>query len=421
MIDYSGLDSSRLVADRRPASLPNNLSPNNLDQDAMARSNPVAVLSRAFSALGTVWLILGVTFVLLLVLEAGYRVFHATFHPGRRAQATGLNRPDFPYYGQGWYRAFAEGRDAALHDSSRYDAYRGWKLGSVTLPGLHVDSLGRRVTPQTADTSGRPRQVLMLGGSTMWGYSGRDTATIPSFVARDLARRGIRDVAVLNLALSGYNVTQEAVTLMLELRRGNVPTVVVALDGLNEAGAVLTGAAVGDLQDQDAADRLFLHRSLLADLIGHSEFLQWIVRRSATGRVPVEKAIGACGDVAAYYARVTQQVQALSRAYGFTTYFLHQPILAASKKPRTSWEQWLDGQQPEFNKVTAACGNSIDSAMAARGDSGFVSLQGFFDRDTTSVFVDYWGHLTEKANEVVAARIVELIAPTLEKPVKQAR
>ena len=88
----------------------------------MARSNPVAVLSRAFAALGTVWLILGVTFVLLLVLEAGYRVLHATFHPGRRAQATGLNRPDFPYYGQGWYRAFAEGRDAALHDSSRYDA-----------------------------------------------------------------------------------------------------------------------------------------------------------------------------------------------------------------------------------------------------------------------------------------------------------
>jgi lysophospholipase L1-like esterase len=392
-----------------------------MHQDAMARSNVVAVLARAFSALGTVWLILGVTFLLLLLLEAGYRILHSTFHPNRRAQATGLTRPDHPYYGQGWYRQFAEGRDAALHDSSRYDAYRGWKLGSVTLPGIHVDSTGRRMTPQSADTSSHPRQVFLLGASTMWGYTGRDSATIPAFVARDLAQRGIRDVAVLNLAISGYNVTQELATLMLELRSGNVPTAVVALDGLNEAGAVLTGAAVGDLQDQEAAERLFIHRSLLADLIGHSEFLQWLVRRSATGRVPVEKAIGACGEVAAYYARVTQQVQALSRAYGFTTYFLHQPTLAASKKPRTSWEQWVDQPQPEFNQVTAACGHSIDSLMATRGDSGFVSLQGFFDQDTTSVFVDYWGHLTEKANEVVAARIVELIAPALEKAAKQTR
>lgn len=378
----------------------------------MDRARLRAVISRAWNALSTSWLILGNTILLCLVLEGGYRVIRAVAHPGRRAAAIGLHRTDHPYHGQSWYERFPERRDEGSHDQARYDPYRGWKMGPLAYPNLHVDSAGRRITPQPAAKTSHPKQVFLLGASTMWGYSARDSATIPALVARALARRGFSDVVVVNLANSGYNVTQEAITLMLELRRGNVPAVAVALDGLNEAGAVLSGAPVGALQDETLAERRFINRTLLQDLLDHSASLERLLRSTGERR-SVASALRTCGDVASYYARMVRQVQDLSRAHGFPTYFLHQPILASSRKVRTSWERWIEQGHPEFDSVTAACGARIDSVMAPNTGRGFYPLHDVFDRDTASVFMDQWGHLTERANGVIAERIVDLIGPSL--------
>jgi hypothetical protein len=255
--------------------------------------------------------------------------------------------------------------------------------------------------------------VFLLGASTMWGYTARDSATIPALVARALARRGISNVTVVNLANSGYNVTQEAITLMLELRRGNVPAVAVALDGVNEAGAVLSGAKVGDLQDEILAERRYIHRSLLADLIGHSALLERLLILTSGQRQPPADAARWCGDIANYYARMVRQVQAVSRAQGFTTYFLWQPTLVRSRKVRTSWERWVAQRRPEFHHLTAACSARTDSVMAPSLGRGFFTLHNLFDADTESVFLDEWGHVTERANEVIAERIVDLIGPAL--------
>jgi lysophospholipase L1-like esterase len=380
----------------------------------VGRSDILAAVGRLWAALGTGWLILGISLLMFLAIEGGYRALRAVLHPYREGAASGLTRSDHPYRDRPWFRDWVVRRDAVLHDSTRYDPYRGWRLGAVALPGLHVDTAGRRVTPQAASASGRGRQVFLLGASTMWGYTARDSATIPALVARELARRGVSDVTVVNLANSGYNVTQEAITLMLELRRGNVPDVAVALDGVNEAGAVLLGGAVGDVHDQVLAERRFARRSLLQDLIGHSALLERLLIITSGQRNPIEHGDSLCVRIADYYSRMVDQVEALSKAYGFTTYFLWQPTLARSRKPRTSWEGWLDGIQPEFQRLTATCGARTDSIMMPRRGATYVPLSAMFDEDTGSVFLDQWGHVTEQANAVIAGRIVDLLVPALE-------
>jgi hypothetical protein len=382
-------------------------------EGAVGRSD-IPAAGRLWAALGTGWLILGVTLLLFLGIEGGYRAFRAVWHPYREGSTAGLTRSDYPYRDQRWFRDWAIRRDAILHDSTRYDPYRGWQLGAVAMPGLHVDDAGRRVTPQPGSASERNRQVFLLGASTMWGYVARDSATIPALVARELARRGIMDVTVVNLANSGYNVTQETITLMLELRRGNVPAIAVALDGVNEAGAVLLGGAVGDVHDQVLAERRFARRSLLQDLVGHSAFLERLLILTSGARHPIENGDSLCVKIAEYYSRMVDQVEALSQAHGFTTYFLWQPTLARSRKPRTSWERWLGSTHPEFQRLTAVCGARTDSIMAPRMGARYVPLSALFDKDTNSVFLDHWGHVTERANGVIADRIVDLLAPALE-------
>ncbi|HET7468305.1 MAG TPA: SGNH/GDSL hydrolase family protein [Gemmatimonadales bacterium] len=354
---------------------------------------------------------MGVTLLLFLCLEAGYRVAYGAIHQRRDAESSGLNRPDYPYRDSTWYRPWLARREEVFRTATRYDPYRGWKLTAAGEPGLHIDAEGRRVTPQPPAGSAHPRQVFMLGASIMWGYTARDSATIPALVARELARRGVTDVEVVNLGNSGYNVTQEAITLMLELRRGRVPALAVALDGPNDAGAVLLGGAVGDVHDQALAASRFERHGVITDLIQHSELLKRLLILTSGGRPTLgEKA---CPEVAEYYTRVVAQLEALSQANGFPTYVFSQPLLGRSRKVRTSWERWLDSSNVDFQHMLVTCSLRADSLLQPAMGRTFFPLYDLFDSDTASVFLDHWGHLTEAGNAAIARRIADVITGQL--------
>lgn len=377
----------------------------------MTKRDLLAFSLRLLGGLRTTWLILGVTLGLFLGVEAVYRAIRRVAPPTGEDDVKGLRRSDHPYRDQPWYPGWADRRDAMLYHSAAWDPYRGWQLRAVSLPGLHVDAAGRRITPQDAPKTGYTRQVFFLGGSTMWGYAARDSQVIPALVARRLAERGISDVKMVNLANVGYNVTQEAITLMLELRRGNVPSLAVALDGVNDAGVVYTGNKVGDVQDQVLAERRFGRRSLLQDLVGRSAFLARLLILTSGERHPASNGASLCTEIAEQYSRMVRQIQALSRAHGFETYFLWQPTLARSRKPRTSWELWLERREPEFQQLISECSTRTDSIMD--GEITYHPLHSLFDTETRGVFLDHWGHVTEGANDLIAQRIVELIYPAL--------
>ena len=268
--------------------------------------------------------------------------------------------------------------------------------------------------------SAATRQVLMLGGSTMWGYSARDEYTIPSLVAQRLARHGVTDVKVINLASIGYNTTQGAITLLLELRRGNTPAAVVSLDGVNEVGIIYEGESPGEVYAA-AAGRAAV-RSL--ELLAGGRAAPPASARDRTGggnAAPVAGPGEATDDGARSALRPDRALlcpggplggRPRPRAWLPDLLPVHTDPGPEPQAPHV-WETWLAGTSRDFQELTVRCGDAVDSLLAPRRGKVYFPMDSLYDGDTTSVFIDHYGHVTERANGVIADRIVALLLPAL--------
>jgi hypothetical protein len=377
-----------------------------------------SALARIGSAIRDGWLMLGLTLVFFLALEFGYRGIHRLRGQGAKPVTSAADSTLHPYAHAAWWGPY-QGQDGLGVRKNRYDPYRGFWTIPATSRYVNIDSAGRRVTPQPPVTGEHPRQLFMLGGSTMWGYTARDSFTIPALTAAALRERGITDVEVVNLAQGAFNTTQEATTLLVELARGHVPDAAIFLDGYNDIATSVKYGSVGHTYgEEDTQQQIELgRRDFWLELVGlgrHSELVQRLQRMVGINR-PANPAPGTperiCGPVAGYYRDVALSVEALGRQWGFPAIYFQQPIHATTRKRLTPWEQTL-----YKGKSLAPCAASIDSAMTDQAGKTYYSLAGLFDADTASVYVDEHAHITEDANRKVAERIAELVAPMLKQP-----
>src|SRR5690606_20454180 len=122
-----------------------------------------------------------------------------------------------------------------------------------------------------------------------------------------------------------------------------------------------------------------------------------------------------CAEVATYYANNVRSVEALAAEYGFAGVFLWQPLLATTGKRLTAWEQRI-GSPPGYSALLRRCSAVVHGTLADRRGVSYFPLDDLFDSDTSTVFIDDYGHVTEAANAVIAARIVEIVAPLLGQP-----
>src|SRR5208337_749990 len=98
---------------------------------------------------------------------------------------------------------------------------------------INVDSNGfRNTTHGQGDRSDcqYPARVFTFGGSTMWGVGARDDETIASWIQKLLDLRHAC-VEVTNMGQDGYVSTQEVLLLAEQIRRGNIPNLVIFFDG----------------------------------------------------------------------------------------------------------------------------------------------------------------------------------------------
>ncbi|MCC6930205.1 MAG: hypothetical protein IT359_14565 [Gemmatimonadaceae bacterium] len=357
---------------------------------------------------------IGITLLLFLVLEYGYRGVRGA----RQAMRGGPVAKDsslHPYAGTDWWGPFT-GADGLAARKNRFDPYRAFWTKPVSAKYVHVDSLGRRLTPQPPIT-GTPRRMLyMMGGSTMWGFSARDSFSIPAYTAGALRERGITDVEVVNLAQQAFNSTQEATTLLVELANGRVPTAVVFLDGYNDIATAwkfgTPGHTYGEESTQQQID--LGTRDFWGELVGlgrHAEVVQRL--QSALGLNEREPNVTGgpaqiCGPLAGYYRNIAISTEALGERWGFKTVRFMQPTHQTTRKALTPWEKSL-----QTNRFLVPCTASIDSAMADRNGTGYFPLYGLFDADTATIFVDHAAHVTEAANRRIAERIADIVTPLL--------
>jgi hypothetical protein len=377
----------------------------------------IALLRPAGGALRDLWLMIGLTLILFLGLEGLYRVRAAILadrpDPARRVVESTLH----PYAKEAWWGPFQD-RDGLRVRLNQFDPYRAFWGTPASSRYVNVDSAGRRVTPQERAPDGATiRQVFMLGGSTMWGYTSRDSFDIPALVARELRERGVTDVEVVNLAQGAYNSTQEATTLLLELAHGRIPAAAVSLNGYNDVATAAKYGGAGHIYGEAGiAQQIRLgRRDFWGELIGlgrHSALIAGLRGKLGLDRPegpPRPDPDGLCLDIVAYYRGITRATGALGHEWGFPVLHFLQPLHSVSNKVPTAWEGALPVSQ-----IHTRCMRAIEAAMSRDpGPVGFVSLAAMFDAESATVFVDQHAHVTEAANRQIAARIARELIPLL--------
>lgn len=356
-------------------------------------------------------MIAGVTLALLLSVEVAIRVAGrvGAMWPHGASSGQGVRHP---YAGEAWYQRLQEPQEMG-HRNYRFDPYRGWWPLPQTARYLNIDSAGVRKSVAFIRGSGRLLRVDMLGSSAMWGYSARDSFTIPSLTAEALHRRGLDDIQIANLGVPGYNQTQETITLLLEIARNRIPDVVVVMDGANDIHLALhlgtTGHAWDEKRDQDL---IRAGEGGLAGFLSEIKNLQLVQLTErmlpgprASEMLPPSGSI--CAEVASYYGSLARAIGALAKDFGFSVVFLQQPYHETTRKSFTPWEA-----QFSVSGDYRICAQKIDSVMAPWG-AAYVPLYRMFDSDTGTIFVDNMAHITESANQRIAEEIAGLIAPEL--------
>jgi hypothetical protein len=398
-------------------------------------------VGKGWGALRAFWLMMGICLMLVVVAEACFRA-QRSVGESITARRSGSSAVVDPRTRTDWYDDYMVDFNATRAAKwkpfvyfSRHPSYAGRYI--------NIDSAGRRITPQPSMPMLPRARVFFFGGSTMWGTSQRDSMTIPAEASRRLqtiAGTGHR-IEVTNFGENGYVMTQEVIELMLQLRKGNIPDIVVFFDGINDAGATVQWGHGGNTQneskrvsefalgrklDRTGADR-GIRRDLRAlGLLAMTSAEQLELLQKLKTMVPqqpkqfVSADSGARSTVAFYTANV-RLVEALAKEYGFTPIYVWQPTLHTSTKPLTRFEQRLmhsikaDPFNSRLREVHLAIPFMLDSIMPRIAPGRFVNAADLFDGDTTHIYVDRVGHNTEEA----IPTIVKAFWPTLQTEVQR--
>ncbi len=389
---------------------------------------------RILQAIRSVWISVGVTLLILVLLEGALQVVFALRDRGRPAsdlipaeRLVAVN-PD-----QSWVKEYIRELKEALQED--WHSYVYWRLRPYHAEYVNIDDKGiRRTWNASISPTANQLRIFMFGGSTMWGWGARDDFTIPSLVSKKLNRQAADHVWVMNLGETGYVTTQEVITLMLELRRGNVPDIAVFYDGVNDSWAAFQSGVAGVPQNEinrivefNLRDRLnwrggFVGRLALFRLsrgIARSSTAQ--LSGGTTRRSFLSPSLA--NDVVDVYLENVRLVNALAREYGFRAVFFWQPSIY-SKTNLSRLEQGWYGRSrdqvyrspPFFAEEYKVFNEAFQRKLKASKFDNVYDLSQLFANDAETIFVDRF-HVSEAGNE----KIADAMAKTLQSLVQQVK
>lgn len=386
---------------------------------------------RVVRVVRTVWTNLGVLLLVLAVLEGAFQVVFILRDRARSDQSVvSEDRLEAANPGQAWVREYQRELQTVLREEWRPYVY--WRLRAYRSEYINIDEKGiRRTWNRSTAPSPNLVKIFVLGGSTTWGYGARDEFTIPSLVSKTLADRLPAAPWVTNFGETGYVNTQEVMTLMLELRKGNVPDIVVFYDGVNDAWAAFQSGVAGIPQNEinrivefnsrnrlnwrgGLVDRLALYRFTRGALGSFGSAGSGATRRF------LDPALAT--SVVDVYLENVRIVKALAREYGFRAVFFWQPTIYSKNVLSAEEQRWrLTGSRrrggPLFAEEYRAFNDAFRQRMQSSKTEGVYDLSGVFENDPRTIFLDRF-HISEAGNEKVAgavARIVQEIAVTVKK------
>jgi hypothetical protein len=228
------------------------------------------------------------------------------------------------------------------------------------------------------------------------------------------------------------------IALMLEVRKGNIPDVVVFYDGFNDTMSAYQMGEAGLPQNEFKRVREFNSSKLLNAIPFRKAFAEKLssVRlakallyragfmKTAEASNPDQtmtldgytesKAEPLARGVVEAYRTNLETVKALSQHFGFQVLFYWQPLLY-DKMPLTAYEEDNKKAHAKFQKFFEKTYQAIRTSNVERSHAGmFHDLSRVFSDTRDPVFVD-WCHMGEKGNALIADRMMIDILPLVQR------
>jgi hypothetical protein len=265
----------------------------------------------------------------------------------------------------------------------------------------------------------------------MWGTGSPDWGTIPANLQRGLEKEIRRPVCVVNFAESAYNLTQNVITLLIQLQSGNRPDLVLFYNVEGDAFAAYQAGKAGTIQNLDQVAARFekgekpptlLDRlrstssySLIDGLVSKLTIANPEQDQPTSNQLVTYETMGIdvenlSNSIAQNYFRSYQIVDALSEKNGFKYFFFLPPhLLLGDKKPLTLEEQQMKRvaeSDPAFKKLFKAVYRKIETESSKYPN--LYSMIDTFDNYDSLIWIDA-GHVTPAANQLIAERILNII------------
>jgi lysophospholipase L1-like esterase len=334
------------------------------------------------------------------------------------------------YDSESWGREFwTEQTSFWTKARSTYPSFTIWGVRQWHGKYINTDEMELGTFRRTIQSMGQgctkagTRKVWVFGGSTVFGVGTPDSATLPSYLSRELNAHSSDCVELTNLGVEGYVTNQELILLLQQLKAGHRPDIAIFYDGVNESlvGGFSPGVATAHWYfelirskfENPGPSRLSCLRLLYsAQLIG-------LLKEKYA---PEDRATISDGELAARAQATLQNyeanlkfVQLLASEYGFKTYFFWQPVLAYGNKPLAPFEQKLKEARSQELQGRVHRGLRAVYEQAERQPEAsrkFVFLGKAFDEVKDSVYVDEL-HLAPRGNEIIAHTIAKTVEPAL--------
>ena len=269
-------------------------------------------------------------------------------------------------------------------------------------------------------------EVFFFGGSVGWGMGARDDHTIPSELAKLFeSKRGVK-ARITNYSENSYCGTQSLISLILALRSGKIPDIVIFLDGVNDAFSASQQGIAGLPQNEykRAAELNLLNPQMRWHSI--KAFAPIVFRRTLrivqrivgvaigktnlspdTVEVDKEQQDVLANDVVHIYADIMSTVRLLGEKWSFSSYFFWQPTIY-SKKHLTSFEANEKEINIKYEKFFKNVNTRVDQNATFTNEKGFYNLLHLMDDIDEGIFLDF-AHISEQGNKVIAERISKSI------------
>jgi len=375
------------------------------------------MLKRMVAGLGQAWIILGITLLLLVVVDQLLRLALPKPAADQPFDASVPAAPDREH-------ADAVKADTWIHDywSEHADArgtdwrsYVYWRRQPFVGELVNVDAHGFRVTPTSAIS--HQRSVWLFGGSVVWGTGNRDSGTLAAqlekLYAANAPELGVR---VRNFGESGYVSQQSAIAFQLALRcHEPAADLAIFLDGANDVFASLQSNEAGNPQNEENRRREFnsanhLSRLMLA-LATRFEGIARLIQAQSVAPESTQTDALAEATARAYVA-TARQTQALAKEYGVDLIYGFQPTVFDRANPPRDEATIVGASAATHVRLQRATRVHVNHLISTEPSTPITDLGGVFDDAAQPVYFDFV-HLSEAGQALLAAKLYQLSLPRL--------